>query len=87
MTEEGVLEGGSIAKNRPRRNINLMQFTDAEYADESDVPVEEEVFQRPKTPPPKKATRKTNKHELDIEREKLVIEREKLEIEKEKLEI
>lgn len=87
MAEEGVLEGGSIAKNRPRRNINLMQFTDAEYADESDVPVEEEVFQRPKTPPPKKATRKTNKHELDIEREKLVIEREKLEIEKEKLEI
>ncbi|VDI25678.1 Hypothetical predicted protein [Mytilus galloprovincialis] len=87
MAEEGVLEGGSIAKNRPRRNINLMQFTDAEYADESDVPVEEEVFQRLKTPPPKKATRKTNKNELDIEREKLVIEREKLEIEKEKLEI
>ncbi|CAC5369045.1 unnamed protein product [Mytilus coruscus] len=87
MAEGSVLEEGSIAKNHPRRNINLMQFTDAEYVDESDVPVEEEVFQRPKTPPPKKATRKTNKHELDIKRKKLAIEREKLEIEKEKLEI
>ncbi|CAG2248950.1 unnamed protein product [Mytilus edulis] len=31
-----------------------MQFTDAECTDESDMPVEEEVFQRPKTPPKKK---------------------------------
>ena len=39
--------------------------------------VEDVFFQRPKTPPPKKASRKTNKHELDIEREKVAIEREK----------
>lgn len=47
-----------------------MQFSDAEYAEESKVPVEEEVFQIPKTPQSKKATRKTNKYEFDIEMEK-----------------
>lgn len=44
MAKWCVLEGGSIANNRAWRNVNLMQFKDDEYANDSDLSVVEEVF-------------------------------------------
>ena len=74
----------SIAKDRPRRAVNLLHFTDTEFEEVEDEQ-EQDVFQRPKTPP--KKSKKQNKSDIELEKEKLAIEKEKLAIEKERLEI
>ena len=62
---------------RPKRNKNLIQFTEDETDNESQS---EQTFVVPSVP-----ARKNKTTNLDLEKEKLALERERIALEREKL--